>query len=96
MIDWKDEEDDELVFENDDLTWGDVARAAGVDEPIYQTRQRTPLNASLRSRGRGRNQIQTGRSAKGKEVLVEEEEELEEDIGAECSEEGDDFMDYDE
>lgn len=32
------QEENELVFDDDDLTWGDVAEASGVREPIRQTR----------------------------------------------------------
>nr|DAD45738.1 TPA_asm: hypothetical protein HUJ06_003968 [Nelumbo nucifera] len=32
--------EDELVFQGDSLTWGDVARASGVEEPPRYTRSR--------------------------------------------------------
>ena len=31
---------DDLVFDDDDLTWGDVARASEAEEPIFDTRAR--------------------------------------------------------
>ncbi|TYK15885.1 uncharacterized protein E5676_scaffold637G00660 [Cucumis melo var. makuwa] len=35
-----DSEEDELVFDNDTLTWGDVSRAVGVKEPTFYSRAR--------------------------------------------------------
>ena len=34
------EEEDELVFDDDTLTWGDVSRAAGAKEPTFYSRAR--------------------------------------------------------
>ena len=35
------EEDDELVFDDDSLTWGDVSRAVGAKEPSFYSRAST-------------------------------------------------------
>ena len=70
---------DDLVFEDDDLTWGDVALASGVEEPTRPTRASTSTPTS------------TSRAAKGKQAslcIVEEEEEERE---VETSEEEEDI-----
>ena len=33
-----DQEEDELVFDDEYLTWGEIARASGVEESAYSTR----------------------------------------------------------
>ncbi|KAL2227846.1 UNVERIFIED_CONTAM: hypothetical protein Sindi_2143300 [Sesamum indicum] len=37
------DEENATVFENDDLTWGDVARAAGVDEDAYSLQSQSTI-----------------------------------------------------
>lgn len=41
LIGKPEEEEDDYVFEDDDLTWDVVARASGVEEPMHHTRQST-------------------------------------------------------
>ncbi|KAA0052326.1 hypothetical protein E5676_scaffold113G001490 [Cucumis melo var. makuwa] len=40
ILDDDSEEEDELVFDDDTLTWGDVSRAAGAKEPTFYSRAR--------------------------------------------------------
>ncbi|EHA8587191.1 hypothetical protein COCNU_scaffold001541G000010 [Cocos nucifera] len=43
----EDSDDDvKLVYDDDDLTWDVVARATGVDDPIYHTRISTNASSS--------------------------------------------------
>ncbi|KAK4423617.1 hypothetical protein Salat_1944600 [Sesamum alatum] len=44
-----DDEENARVFEDDDLTWGDVARAAGVDEDAYAFRPRSSKNITSKA-----------------------------------------------
>ena len=44
---------DDLVFDDDDLTWGDVARASEAEEPIFDIRARASSNMLPTSRGNG-------------------------------------------
>ncbi|KAJ1442779.1 Ribonuclease H-like superfamily [Sesbania bispinosa] len=62
--------EEDLVFYDDNLTWGDVANVTGVREPLTYTRRQTRLNKTTAprpssSRGKGR----------GKEVIEENDEE---------------------
>ena len=41
------------MFDVDDLTWGDVARACEVEEPIFDTRARASSSMLPTSRGNG-------------------------------------------
>ncbi|RVW37439.1 hypothetical protein CK203_081632 [Vitis vinifera] len=38
---------DDFVFDEDNLTWGDVARATRVEEARFDTRARTRTNLSI-------------------------------------------------
>lgn len=58
--------DDDLVFDDDNLTWGDVARAAGVSEPRTYTRNRARISCD-----------QTPSSSRPMATLLEDEEEEE-------------------
>ena len=42
---------DDLVFDDDDLTWDDVARASEVEEPRFDTRARASSSGLSSSRG---------------------------------------------
>ncbi|KAL8529988.1 hypothetical protein ACS0TY_007167 [Phlomoides rotata] len=84
----EEDEEDELVFEGDDLTWGVVARASGVDEPAYDTRGKgkgkEPETSSRKQVEKGKGSKSKGKG-KGKSVggntskLIDEEEEEEEE-----------------
>ncbi|XP_057964619.1 uncharacterized protein LOC131155470 [Malania oleifera] len=52
-MDGDSDEDDELVFEDDNLTWDSVARAAGLNNPPHHTRSRISTNMPSSSKGRG-------------------------------------------
>ena len=80
----REDAEDELVFDDDHLTWGDVANVTGVAEPITYTRRQTrlmttpvPTFGTSTSTARG----------KGKEVIVEDDEETESDQEIEDEEE---------
>ncbi|CAI9282376.1 unnamed protein product [Lactuca saligna] len=68
--DWLEGEEDDLVFEGDNLTWDVVAEAMGVDEEPYTTRitSRRKEGAESSSRSRGAQMI--------------DEDEEENDVGA--------------
>ncbi|KAL8456590.1 hypothetical protein ACS0TY_034718 [Phlomoides rotata] len=59
----EDDEEDELVFEGDDLMWGVVARASGVDEPAYDTRGKGKGKEPETS---SRKQVEKGKGSKSK------------------------------
>ena len=68
-----DEDEDDLVFLDDDLTWDVVGRASGANDPSYVTRGST--------RG-GDHGVGPSRNDRGKRpILVDEDDEVEEDIG---------------
>ena len=76
-----DEDEDDLVFIDDDLTWEVVGRASGAYEPSYFTRRST--------RG-GDDGVGSWRNDRGKRpVLVDEDDEVEEDIGVTDDDDGD-------
>lgn len=58
--------EEDLVFGDDNLTWGDVANVAGVDEPLAYTRQRG---------ARKKTPVASASSSRGKDILVEEDDE---------------------
>nr|KYP55056.1 hypothetical protein KK1_001261 [Cajanus cajan] len=72
----EDDFEDDLVFDDDVLTWKDVAQASGVGEPLKYTRRQTQVNKTSTI-------VSTSRKDKGKKVMevVEEEDddEVEED-----------------
>ncbi|RWR87921.1 hypothetical protein CKAN_01688500 [Cinnamomum micranthum f. kanehirae] len=72
-IDRELDEDDELVFDDDILTWGDIATASGVGE----SSQRTRVTSTSRARA-------TPRDSKSSNVLQLEDEE---EAGSETDEE---------
>ncbi|XP_073024697.1 uncharacterized protein [Primulina eburnea] len=96
-----DNEENNLVFGDDDLTWGDVGRAAGVGEPIYGFRSR----ASSSSNEVRASTSKTTRKRPISHLLDEEEEEIDvdqesgedqEEYKSECSRDSDDSMEEDE
>ena len=62
--------EDDLVFEDDDLTWGDVARASGAEEPLIRTR----ANASSRITQPSKSRPSTSRCTPL--TLIDEEDEM--------------------
>ena len=84
------EPEEELVFENDDLTWDQVANASGVNEPlIYTRRQRAnDLAAACASKERMRQQVEE----EGVEEIGEDVEDNEVEADGDYDED-DDFED---
>ncbi|XP_022147661.1 uncharacterized protein LOC111016530 [Momordica charantia] len=79
------QEENELVFDDDDLTWGDVAEASGVREPIRQTRTYT------RSKGKSpaTPAPTTSRVRKSVQVVVSDDDDDTEEEEEELLEKGD-------
>jgi len=65
---------DELVFEGDTLTWGDVTRASGAGERLHMTRQ----HATAKSKGKGKEKASTS-TMQPNFVEIEEEATFEDD-----------------
>ena len=93
--------EDELVFEGDDLTWGDVARASGVEELRVYTRAKASKTPTPKPKSRPSSSKQTPTLA-----LIDENEEMIYSLGEEDEVEGewkiddgddidDDFLDLD-
>ncbi|KAL6513274.1 hypothetical protein OROGR_020760 [Orobanche gracilis] len=68
-----DEEGDALVHDGDDLTWGDVARAAGVHESLYNLRKTQDSCANKGGNEKGSSSASKSKG-KGKMQLIDEEE----------------------
>ncbi|RWR93421.1 hypothetical protein CKAN_02267000 [Cinnamomum micranthum f. kanehirae] len=85
-IDRELDEDDEFVFDDDILTWGDIAIASGVGESSQRTR--------ATSTSRARSTPRVTRSSSGLQLVDEEESEEtdEEDVdGYKSNDEGQDY-----
>ncbi|KAK9715805.1 hypothetical protein RND81_06G190600 [Saponaria officinalis] len=87
----QEDDGDEVVFEDEDLTWSVVARALGVDESTYFTRssrirQNDESGSSRNNKGKG---VASGSRHRG--GLIGGVENEEEDIGATSGEGGNDF-----
>ncbi|KAL6582972.1 hypothetical protein OROMI_005050 [Orobanche minor] len=83
-----DEEGDALVHDGDDLTWGDVARASGVNEPLYNLRKTQDSSANKGGNGKGSSSTSKFKG-KRKMQLIDEgdfdfDEESEEEKDAEA------------
>ena len=71
--------EDELVFDDDTLTWGAVADIIGAGEPTKHTRQQTRLKNKVTSRpssSRGKEPIHDEEEDEANDVETEEEEEI--------------------
>ncbi|KAE8734614.1 hypothetical protein F3Y22_tig00000738pilonHSYRG00067 [Hibiscus syriacus] len=83
-----DEDEEDLVFLDDDLTWDAVGRASGANEPSHFTRG---------SRRGGDDGVGPSRNDKGKRPALVDEDKMEEDIGVTDDDEGDgDVLGFDE
>ncbi|KAK8616593.1 hypothetical protein V6N13_018137 [Hibiscus sabdariffa] len=84
--------EDEFVFDGDDLTWSQVGRVVGAHDPIYLTRaSRNPSSASVKGKDVTTSSVSfTLRSAH--QALSHHDDEVEEDIG----EDGDYRLDGDD
>ncbi|CAH1442567.1 unnamed protein product [Lactuca virosa] len=80
----EEENDDDIVFNGEDLTWRDVAHASGAYEPSYLTR------SGVQNDGVGSSGIDKGKAPESSQRsgfrLVDEE--VEEDIGSDCGGDG--------
>ncbi|XP_057972906.1 uncharacterized protein LOC131161277 [Malania oleifera] len=90
-MDGDSDEDDELVFEDDILTWDSVARAVGLNNPPHHTRSRISANMPSSSRGRGRASSSSATSTRGWTTMLElvDEDEIQVDSAEETEEEKD-------
>ncbi|KAE8657940.1 hypothetical protein F3Y22_tig00116976pilonHSYRG00151 [Hibiscus syriacus] len=80
-MDDEDGEEDDFVFDGDDLTWSAVDKASGASQATYSTR-RTSTSSSSRDRGKGVAQTFTRRRpSTGLNLIDEDDEEIEQDIG---------------
>ncbi|GLU06120.1 hypothetical protein SLE2022_231780 [Rubroshorea leprosula] len=87
----QDDAENELVFGDDDLTWGEVARASGVEKPKRYTRRICGRQSTLKpSSSKGKAVVQ---EIEEEEADIEESEEAIEDYH---SSDGDDSSDDDE
>nr|KAJ0212806.1 hypothetical protein LSAT_V11C400161250 [Lactuca sativa] len=86
----EEENDDDIVFVGEDLTWRDVAHVSGAYEPSYLTRSR------VQNDGVGPSGIDKGKALESRQRsgfrLVDEE--VEKDIGSDCG--GDDVVQVDD
>ncbi|KAL2252038.1 UNVERIFIED_CONTAM: hypothetical protein Sindi_2326100, partial [Sesamum indicum] len=76
------DEENATVFEDNDLTWGDVARAAGVDEEAYSLRSQStiePRGKSKASSSKASKKASASKSSGRRLNLIDEEEEDEEE-----------------
>ncbi|KAJ9562045.1 hypothetical protein OSB04_007205 [Centaurea solstitialis] len=74
-------EEDDFVFNGDDLTWSVVDKASGASQATYSTR-RTSTPSSSRDKGKGVAQTSTRtRPSSGLNLIDEDDEEMEQDIG---------------
>ena len=64
---------DDLVFDDDDLTWGDVARANEVEEPRFDTRAKASSSRFPSSRG---NDTASSSRPMHSLSLIDEDEEI--------------------
>jgi len=87
-----DTENDDLVFENDDLTWAEVGEAAGANDPYYATRSTAASSRFEKGKGIASDSGGHGNSRASRKTpnssrpmtLVDEDEEMEDDfLGAE-------------
>ena len=85
---------DDLVFEGDDLTWGDVARASGAEELRVYTRAKATKTPTQKQNSRPSNSKHTPTLA-----LIDEDEEMiyssrkEDEEGEWKIDDGDDIVD---
>ena len=71
--------EDELVFDDDTLTWGAVYDIIGISEPTKHTRQQARLKKKVTSRpssSRGKEPIHDEEEDEANDVETEEEEEI--------------------
>ncbi|KAH0694658.1 hypothetical protein KY285_021755 [Solanum tuberosum] len=77
-LDAPEDQEDELVYEDDDLTWGSVATAIGADESIYHLRGLSSRSRAL-DKGKGVETTSTSSTSSRTRTLIDEDYEEEED-----------------
>ncbi|XP_027769016.1 uncharacterized protein LOC114074944 [Solanum pennellii] len=78
LVGCPEDQDDELVYEDDDLTCGNVATTIGADESIYHLRGLSSRSRAL-DKGKGVESTSTSSSSSRTQTLINEEYEEEED-----------------
>lgn len=89
------EDGDDLVYVGEDLTWADVERASGANEPSYSTRASRQSGVGSSRVDRGKAPAQTSRRP-SKLFVLEDEDDLEEDIEVSDDEDGDPVLGFDD
>ncbi|KAH0671538.1 hypothetical protein KY290_026376 [Solanum tuberosum] len=78
LVGCPEDQEDELVYEDDDLTWGSVATAIGADESIYHLRGLSSRSRAL-DKGKGVETSSTSSTSSRTRTLIDEDYEEEED-----------------
>ena len=65
---------DDLVFDDDDLTWGNVDRTSEVEEPRFDTRVRARASSSMLPSSRGNDTTSSSRPMFYLSLIDEDEE----------------------
>ncbi|XP_015162172.1 uncharacterized protein [Solanum tuberosum] len=78
LVGCPEDQEDELVYEDDDLTWGSVAMAIGADESIYHLRGLSSRSRAL-DKGKGVETTSTSSTSSRTRTLIDEDYEEEED-----------------
>ncbi|XP_049405367.1 uncharacterized protein LOC125868834 [Solanum stenotomum] len=78
LVGCPEDQEDELVYEDDDLTWGSVATAIGADESIYHLRGLSSRSSAL-DKGKGVETTSTSSTSSRTRTLIDEDYEEEED-----------------
>ena len=73
------DQEDELVFDDEYLTWGEVARASGVEEDIYSTRSIKGKGVASTSTSKHVEKTSSQRRTNAPSIIIEEEIDVEED-----------------
>ena len=71
LVGCPEDQDDELIYEDDDLTWGSVATAIGADESIYNLRRLSSRSRAL-DKGKGVESTSTSSSSSRTQTLIDE------------------------
>ncbi|KAG5574966.1 hypothetical protein H5410_055100 [Solanum commersonii] len=72
------DQEDELVYEDDDLTWDSVVTAIGADESIYHLRRLSSRSRAL-DKSKGVETTSTSSTSSRTRTLIDEESEEEDD-----------------
>ncbi|XP_049361587.1 uncharacterized protein LOC125826315 [Solanum verrucosum] len=78
LVGCPEDQKDELVYEDDDLTWGSVATSIGADKSIYNLRGLSSRSRAL-DKGKGVETTSTSSTSRRTRTLIDEDYEEEED-----------------